>query len=74
MTTEFVLLLGLYAFILLGAFLGERGPIQTFNKSAPRLAAKMERDISVGKGFKDKSKGRSPTVTWLNPDQQPGEQ
>jgi len=73
MTTEFVLLLGLYAFILLGALLGERGPISTFNKSAPRLAAKMERDISVGKQFIHAAQG-GPTIQWKNPDPRQGGQ
>ena len=67
MTTEFVLILGLYAFLLLGAFLGDRGPISTFKKSAPRLAAKIERDISVGKEFKDGTKGDVSIITWKNP-------
>ena len=51
MTTEFILLLGLYATILLGAFAGPRGPIGVFKESAPRLGAKIERHISVGHGF-----------------------
>ncbi len=67
MTTEFILILGLYAFILLGAFLGERGPISTFKGSAPRLAAKLEKDISVGKGFRDSTNGGS-TINWKNPE------
>jgi hypothetical protein len=65
-STEFVLLLGLYAFILLGAFLGERGPIKTFEGSAPRLAAKIERDISVGKKFTNRLQG-GPTIQWKDP-------
>ena len=51
MTTELVLLLGIYAFILLGVFLGDSGPMATFKNSAPRLAARIERDISTGRGF-----------------------
>jgi hypothetical protein len=68
-TTEFVLILGLYAFILLGAFLGDRGPVSTFKQSTPRFAAKLERDLAVGsgpKGFKDRVTG-GPTVMWKNP-------
>ena len=68
MTTEFVLILGLYAFILLGAFLGENGPIATFKKSGPRLSARVERDMAVGKNFLNKKFG-APTVQWLDPDE-----
>jgi hypothetical protein len=70
-STEFVLLLGLYAFILLGAFLGERGPIQTFQGSAPRLAAKVERDLAVGKKFQNRG-DRQPTINWSDPQDTPG--
>ncbi len=52
MTTELVLILGLYAFILMGVFFGDMGPIATFNKSAPRLAARIERNVTTGRGFK----------------------
>jgi hypothetical protein len=51
MTTEFILLLGLYAFILLGVFMGENGPKATFTKSAPRLAARIEKNLSTGLNF-----------------------
>lgn len=69
MSTEFVLLLGLYAFILLGAFLGDRGPIATFQKSTPRLAAIVERDISIGKEFKDGRNSGESVLQWKDPDQ-----
>lgn len=65
MTTEFVLLLGLYAFILLGAFLGEKGPIATFKSAGPRMAAKLEREISIGKDFKSGVSGTS--AMYLDP-------
>ncbi|MDC0980319.1 hypothetical protein OAQ84_01145 [Bdellovibrionales bacterium] len=54
MTTELVLLLGIYAFIVIGVFLGDGGPIETFKKSAPRLAAKIERNVSVGYSWSTK--------------------
>ena len=61
MTTEFVLLLGLYAFIILGAFLGERGPGATFRGAGPRFGAEVERHVPIGggpDGFLDKLRGR----------------
>jgi hypothetical protein len=67
MTTELVLLLGIYAFLLLGAFLGDLGPIATFKKSGPRLGARVERDISVGDGFRS-SAGDGKAVHWIKPE------
>lgn len=66
MTTELVLILGLYAFILMGVFFGDMGPIATFNKSAPRLAARIERNVTIGNDFtkNDQSLG------WLAPENQ----
>jgi hypothetical protein len=65
MTTELVLILGLYGFLILGAFLGDMGPIATFKKSVPRLAARIERDLTTGHGFA-KSKDGVP-VNWVEP-------
>ena len=65
MTTEFVLLLGIYAFIVLGVFMGDLGPIETFKKSAPRLAARIERNISVGDGFRESRDNEG--VKWEEP-------
>lgn len=65
MTVELVLLLGIYAFLVLGAFLGELGPVATFKKSAPRLAARVERNVSVGDGFRASADGSG--VAWVQP-------
>ena len=72
MTTELVLLLGIYAFIVLGVFLGDFGPIQTFKKSAPRLAARVERNITTGHGFAVSKDGEG--VNWKAPLSQQGGQ
>jgi len=64
MTTELVLLLGIYAFIILGVFLGDSGPMATFKNSAPRLAARIERDITTGRGF---LKNGTPAAQWQKP-------
>ena len=75
MTTETVLLLGLFAFILGGVFLNpQAGPVATFKSSGPRLAAVVERDVSVGRvafngqffGFQKASTG-DPSIQWANP-------
>lgn len=63
MTTELVLLLGLYAFILLGVFLGDSGPLATFKQSAPRLAARIERNVATGRGFRQTGDS-SQQIDW----------
>ena len=60
MTTEIILLLAIFALIFLGVFLGDLGPIATFQKSGPYLGAKIERQISVGHSFYDESGARKP--------------
>lgn len=64
MTTELVLLLAIWAFIMGGVFFGEKGPIQVFGKSGPRLAARIERHISHGREFKAKGSINE----WRKPD------
>ena len=64
MTTELVLLLGIYAFIVIGVFLGDLGPVATFNRSVPRLAGHIERNVNIGHRFN--TKGGGPT-TWKAP-------
>lgn len=70
MTTELVLLLGIFAFLVIGVFLGDLGPIETFRKSAPRLGARIERNISVGDGFRQSRDGLG--VNWVKPEGVPG--
>jgi hypothetical protein len=48
MTVELVLLLGIYAYIMMGVFLGPSGPLETFKQSGPRLGARIERNITIG--------------------------
>jgi hypothetical protein len=63
-------LLSLYAFILLGVFLGDTGVQATFEKSAPKLAARMEANISTGTGFADPNGAKAPP-TWRKPNGRP---
>ena len=64
MTTELVLLLSMFVFIVLGGFLGDGGPRNTFKQSGPRLAARIERDLATGEGFNGKDGG---TNKWKAP-------
>lgn len=52
MTIEYILLLGLFAYILMGAFTGEKGPLKVFENSAPRLGARVEQQMAIGSDFK----------------------
>ncbi len=62
MTTELVLLLGLFAFILLGVLTST--PKETFFQSGPRLGARIERQIIIGEQFKVKGQ----TLNWAAPE------
>ncbi len=68
MTTELVLLLGLFAFLVGPIFFGEKGPIQVFGRSGPRLAARIEKHITVGREYK--MKGGQYNL-WQAPDTNP---
>ena len=65
MTTELVLLVGIFAFVLLGAFMGPHGPKSIFLQGGPHLAARIEKQLSTGSGF------RATTSKTLNKFQQP---
>ena len=68
MTTEFVLLLAVYAFLMLGLILGPEGPIGTFNTSTPRLAALVERNLSTGHNFRHQhDTAVEPAWRWQKP-------
>lgn len=65
MTVEMVLIWAIWAYILLGVFFGDLGPIETFRNSAPRLAAHIEKSMAVGRGFKDAKDGK--VIKWDKP-------
>ncbi len=63
MTVEAVLLAVLSVFIL-SAFVGSTGPQATFQNSAPRLAARIEYNLSTGGTLNPGGQ----TVPWLKQD------
>lgn len=65
MTTELVLLLSMFVFIVLGGFIGDNGPRNTFRQSGPRLAARLERDLQTGEGFNGVNKAHNQWKTPL---------
>jgi hypothetical protein len=64
MTTEFVLLLSIFVFVTAGAFFGKSGPLAAFQTSGPRLGARVEMQLSTGRGFKK----AGAIDEWLAPD------
>lgn len=65
MTTEVVLLLGIFVFLIGGLFFGEKGPIKVYEKSGPRLAARVEKQLTIGRGF---TPNQGQSVRFLAPD------
>jgi hypothetical protein len=67
-TTELILLLGLFGFILGGAFMGDKGPRKVFSQAAPKLGARVEQNISFGHRFRFRN---GSSVEWAKPDGAP---
>lgn len=63
-TTEFVLLLSFVALLMFATIFGDAGPQATFEKSAPRLAARLEKNLETGAGWIP-ANGKS--ARWLVP-------
>lgn len=51
MTTELLLLLIVFVYIIMGAFIGDSGIEATFKRAGPRLGARVERHLETGAGF-----------------------
>jgi hypothetical protein len=51
MIVEYILLIGLFVFIFMGAFTGDKGPVRVFKDSGPRLGARVEQQLSTGQAF-----------------------
>ena len=66
MTTELVLLLGLFVFLVGTTLFGEKGPFAMFRKSGPRLGARIERNLTTGREFA-KVKGGA-YLRWEKPE------
>ena len=65
MTTEFLLLLAVYAFLVIGVIMGDSGPIKTFENSTPKLAALVERNLATGQQFRLQHQGTR--WGWITP-------
>lgn len=51
MTTELVLLISIFVFLVARAFFGDHGPLKTFEQSGPRLGARIEQQLTTGRAF-----------------------
>jgi hypothetical protein len=54
MTVEYVLLISLFVYLLLGAMTST--PMKTFDDYGPRLGARVEKQIITGDGFAKQNK------------------
>ncbi len=69
MTIEVILLLAISVFFFLGTMVADFGGKGFFPTSAPRLAARLERNLITGDGFVDRN-GKG--VEWELPNQTKG--
>ena len=71
MTTELVLLLAIFAFVILGVFVGGNStPSAVFKIGGPHLAARIEEQIATGRNF-PVHPDRSPNSYFQPPTQAP---
>lgn len=61
MTLE-AIIIAIFGVLILGIFLGPNSIMVTFDEATPRLAARVERNVTVGYKFfnPEKSGGRTP--------------
>ena len=62
MTVEYILLLSLFVFIVMGALID--GPQKSFTNAGPKLGARVEKHLITGDGFgQSQGTGTSP-LKW----------
>lgn len=59
---EYMLLLLVSIFLLIGSFANGKGPVEMFRQSGPVAAAHIEQRIIVGSGFFSRGDGRE--IAW----------
>lgn len=62
MTVEYVLLLSLFVFLVMGSLVN--GPQKTFDKAAPKLGARVEKHLITGDGFLVQSGNGGARLKW----------
>ncbi|MCB0356591.1 MAG: hypothetical protein KDD40_06270 [Bdellovibrionales bacterium] len=63
MTLE-AIILAIFGVLILGIFLGPNSIMVTFDEATPRLAARVERNVTTGFRFYDPRSGGSRTPGW----------
>lgn len=64
MTTELVLLITIFVFLVARAFFGDHGPLKAFESSGPRLGARIEQQLNTGRDFKN---ANGASQQWIVP-------
>lgn len=62
MTVEYVLLLALFVFFVMGALTGT--PNRSFDNAGPKLGARVEKHLTTGEEFMTKTGQGSAPVRW----------
>lgn len=62
MTVEYILLLGLFVFFVMGALI--RSPQKSFENAGPLLGARVEKHLTTGDGFGSKKGSSTAPLQW----------
>ncbi len=62
MTVEYVLLMALFVFIVMGALTST--PQRSFENAGPKLGSRVEKHLITGDGFGAKSGGQTAPIKW----------
>lgn len=62
MTVEYVLLLSLFVFLVMGSLIS--GPQNSFTNAAPKLGARVEKHLITGDGFGQNRGGGVSPLKW----------
>jgi hypothetical protein len=63
MTLE-AIIIAIFGVLILGIFLGPNSIMVTFDEATPRLAARVERNVTVGYKFFNPEQGGGRTPGW----------
>ena len=62
MSVEYILLLGLFVFFVMGALV--KSPQRSFDNAGPKLGARVEKHLTTGDGFGSKRGAATATLQW----------
>lgn len=62
MTVEYVLLIGLFVFLVMGALVST--PQRSFDNAGPKLGARVEKHLMTGDGFGKSSGNGTAPLEW----------